>query len=162
MNINIIKSWSNASLILLLILITKSSFAADANWHAESKTYQAYLGIVPVISIKKQPYLIDHDRKLHGGADTQNYSAQHIMVSVFNKKDNKRILNATVIAKVKNKKLIGGNKLIKPLEKMVTSGSITYGNFFDLPDKGEYDIEISVYETNKNGAEELEFVFKKT
>ncbi len=146
---------------LLLAGFLNPALASDVNWHAESKSYEAYLGVVPVLMLKKQPYLIDRDIQLHGGLDKQDPAAQHIMVSLFRKSDNQRVLNATLIARVKAKKLIGGTMIVKPLEKMLTGGVVTYGNYFSLPDKGEYVIEVEVYEPNKNGNEQIKFMFKK-
>ena len=138
-----------------------NSYAADSNWSAESKSYRVYLGVVPASMIKKNIMLIDKDKSLHGGTNNVTSATQHIMVSIFSKKDNVRILNATAIAEIKNKKLLGGNKITKPLEKMNTSGAITYGNYFKLSKKGKYAIEVDIYQSDKSGHEEVEFLYKK-
>ena len=135
--------------------------AADSNWHAETKSYRVYLGVIPASMIKKDLTLIDKDKSLHGGIDNITSSSQHVMVSVFSKKGNKRIINATVIAKIKSKKLIGGNEITKPLEKMDTSGAVTYGNYFSLLKKGNYVIDVEIYQSDKNGYEKAKFIFKK-
>ena len=83
------------------------------------------------------------------------------MVSIFTKNGNKRLLNATVIAKVKNKKIIGRKNIIKPLEKMLTSGTVTYGNYFEIPKKGKYVIDVDIYQSNKNGSEKASFIYEK-
>lgn len=147
--------------VMLLAGFPGIALASDINWHAESESYQAYMGVVPVIMLKKQPYLIDRDVHLHGGLDKQDPAAQHIMVSVFRKSDNQRVLDATLIAKVKARKLLGGTEIVKPLEKMLSGGAVTYGNYFTLPEKGEYKVEVDIYEPNKNGKETVSFIFKK-
>ena len=145
---------------MFVMLGVKNSVAADASWHAESKSYRVYMGVVPVALIKKNPYLVDRDKTLHGGVDKKNISAQHIMISIFSKQDNSRILDATAIAEVKVNKLLSSDEVEKPLEKMVTSGTVTYGNYFDMPGTGEYKVEVSIYESNKNGSEKVVFVYK--
>lgn len=146
---------------MLFVGALTAATASDVNWHAESKSYQAYLGVVPVFMLKKQPYLIDRDVHLHGGLEKQDPAAQHIMVSVFRKSDKQRVLDATLIATVKARKLLGGIEIVKPLEKMVSGGAVTYGNYFMLPEKGEYKIDVEIYEPNKNGSETVSFIFKK-
>lgn len=138
-----------------------TSHAADSNWSAETKSYRVYLGVVPASMIKKNLALIDKDKSLHGGTKNITSASQHIMVSVFSKNGNKRILNVTAIAKIKNKKLLGGLNLTKPLEKMNTSGAITYGNYFKLSKKGKYTIDVDIYQPDKNGYEKASFLFKK-
>lgn len=134
--------------------------AADSNWHTETKSYRVYLGVIPASMIKKDLTLVDKDKSLHGGTDNITSSTQHIMVSIFSKNGNKRIINATAIAKIKNKKLIGGNKITKPLERMDTSGSVTYGNYFTLTKKGDYVINVDIYQSDLSGNEKATFLFK--
>lgn len=138
-----------------------SANATDSNWHSDTKSYRVYLGVVPASMIKKNPTLIDKQKSLHGGTKNTTNASQHIMVSIFSKKDNKRILKATAIANIKNKKLFGSKKIAKPLEKMITSGSITYGNYFKLSKKGTYVIDVDIYQSNKNGSEKASFIFKR-
>ena len=52
-------------------------------------------------------------------------------------------------------------KAEKPLEKMLTSGLITYGNYFSMPKQGEYEIAVRIYEPNKDQAEPVTFIYKK-
>lgn len=128
-------------------------------WHAESESYRVYQGVVPASLIKSQPVLVDGDRSLHGGAELQAGAAQHVMVAVYRKSDNARVTGATLIAKVGPARLLGGAKQEKPLERMATTGGITYGNYFEMPEPGKYDIEVRIYETHRDGSEEIEFSY---
>lgn len=160
MNIsNLIKLAAFFSSVLLLSIT--NSYASDSNWHVDTKSYRVYLGVVPASVIKNDPVLIDREKSLHGGTHNTSSTSQHVMVSIFTKDGNKRVLNATAVAKVRNKKYISGTNIEKPLEKMLTSGTVTYGNYFDLPKNGKYDIEIAIYQSNKNGSEKAKFKFKK-
>lgn len=151
--------------LILSVPLVFTSFstanATDSNWHADTNSYRVYLGVVPASIIKKNLTLIDKDKSLHGGTNNTTNATQHIMVSIFSKKDNKRILKATAIARIKNKKIFGSKKIIKPLEKMNTSGAITYGNYFKLSKKGTYKIDVDVYQSDKNGSEKASFIFKR-
>ena len=131
--------------------------AADVDSVAESDSYQVHLGIVPARAMKKHPQLVDGDRTLHGGIGNQGASSQHIMVAIFHKDDHSRVKNATVIAELKQGKLLSGWKQIKPLEKMLTSGAVTYGNFFPITESGRYSIEVDIYVSDRSGAEFVAF-----
>ena len=144
----------------LLTLTSLAVQAADSKWHTDTKSYRVYLGVVPASVINDNPKLVDQDRDLHGGTHQTKASSQHIMISIFNKNGNKRVLNATAIAKVRYKKLIGGENTLKPMEKMLTSGTVSYGNYFELAKKGDYVIEVDIYESNKSGFEKAAFNFK--
>lgn len=152
--------WS--SLLFAALLLSMSAHAEEPRaWHAESDNYRAYLGVVPASLIKRQPILVDGDRTLHGGADRQSGAAQHVMVAIYRKSDNARVVGATVIAKVKKAKLFGGDAQERPLERMATTGGITYGNYFDLPEAGSYAIEVRIYEADRNGSEQVTFNYAR-
>lgn len=147
--------------LLALVAAPLTAQAADASWHHESASYHVYLGVVPASLIKSNPVLVDGDKTLHKD-DNVSDSNEHVLVSIFRKPNNERVLNATVIARVGAKKLLGGDKIEKPLEKMQTSGVITYGNYFSMPKKGEYEIVVRIYEPQKDQAELVKpFIYKK-
>lgn len=148
-------------LILMLGFALPPAYATDNAFHMDSKSYRVYLGIVPVSQLTKNPDLIDHDRQIHGGIEKLPASMQHVMVAVYRKDNNARMLDATVIAKVSRGKVFsrGGNE--KPLEKMVTSGAVAYANFFDMPERGDYRIEVSIFESHKAGKEKVRFTYMK-
>lgn len=64
-------------------------------------------------------------------------------------------------ARVGPSKLFGAKGEEKPLEKMVTSDAIAYGNFFNLPKRGEYRIDLDIYESHKSGSETVRFEYEK-
>ena len=134
--------------------------AAEGSSHLESANYHVYLGVVPASLIKENPTLVDGDKNLHRD-DSMGDSSQHVLVAVFRKPNNERVVNATVIAQVGIKKLLAGAKAEKPLEKMLTSGVVSYGNYFSMPKPGEYEITVRIYEPNKDQAEAVKFVSKK-
>lgn len=148
------------TILLTLLAPPLTAWAADASWHHESANYHVYLGVVPADLIKEYPALVDDDKSLHRDNNAGD-SSQHVMVAVFRKLNNERVVNATVIARVGIKKLLGGARAEKPLEKMLTSGLVTYGNYFSMPKQGEYEIAVRIYEPNKDQPESVTFVYEK-
>lgn len=149
------------SLLMLLLASTGISVAAESNdRHATSDSYQVYLGIVPGNRITKEPYLVDRDVSLHGGIGSLSANDYHVMVAIYDKKTNARIKDATVIAKVEKDGIMSGDKTVLPMEKMITSGTVTYGNFYKMNSGSEYEIEIKIYRPRESGYEEVEFSYK--
>lgn len=146
---------------LTLGVATQPTLARDNSFHGESKSYRVYLGIVPASALEKNPDLVDQDKQLHGGVSELPATMQHVMVTVFRKDNNARVLNATVIAKVGRSKVFARRVAEKPLEKMVTSGTVAYANLFDMPERGEYRIEANIYESQKSGSEIIRFAYEK-
>ena len=148
------------AMLLAILAAPLTAWAADASWHHESASYHVYLGVVPAGLIKANPVLVDGNKTLHIGDNTSD-SSEHMLVSVFRKPNNERVVNATVIARVGAKKWLGGIKVEKPLEKMLTSGVVTYGNYFSIPKKGKYEIAVRISEPNKDQTESVTFVYNK-
>jgi len=153
--------FSKAITFIMVIFSASYISASDLSWHEKSENYNVYLGIVPADMIKTTPSLVDNDKNLHGGVSKLSSNAQHVMITIFNRSTKKRINNATVIAEVSSGTLLGRKKLEKPLEKMNTSGQLNYANYFDMPKKGKYKIELEIYESNKNGSDEITFFYDK-
>ena len=150
------------SVLAVFISVTifpSPTYADDSSLHADSESYQAYLGIVPSSEIMNNPRLVDQDKSLHGGAEEQAANTYHIMVALYDRASNKRVTDATVIASVGPRRLFNRKQIVKPLEKMKTSGQITYGNYFRLEGKGKYEIETEIYEADKNGYENIKFIY---
>ena len=148
------------TVFLTLLAPPARLLAAEASSHLESASYHVYLGVVPASLIKENPALVDGDKTLHRD-DNVGSSNQHLLVAVTKKTDNARVANATVIVRVGIKKLLRGVNVEKPLEKMLTSGVVTYGNYVSMPTQGEYEITVRIYEPNKDQPETVTFIYKK-
>lgn len=149
-----------AGILALFLFLSFSAVAENTDLHALSESYQVYLGIVPGTRISKEPYLVDRDKNLHGGIDSLSSNDYHVMVAIFDKENNRRIRDATVIAKVDKKGFMSGENITMPLEKMVTSGTISYGNFFNIKSDSTYRMTVEIYRPRSSGYEEVEFTFK--
>jgi hypothetical protein len=75
---------------------------------------------------------------MHGGAPV---GENHIMVALFDAKGGARLTDAQVSARITGDR---GLDVRKPLEAMVVAGSLTYGNYFNMPGAGPYRIDITI------------------
>lgn len=145
---------------VFLLSVSGATGAENSARHALSGSYQVYLGVVPGNRITKEPYLVDRDISLHGGIESLGASDYHVMVAIFDKNTNARIKDATVIAKIEKKGIMSSDEAVLPMEKMITSGTVTYGNFYNLKKNTEYEIELKIYRPRQSGYEEVEFAYK--
>jgi hypothetical protein len=158
MNIRLEQTFTR--LVFVLALIGAGWISAfAATFEASAPSFRVHLGVVSAATLRQAPELIDRDKRLHGGA-LQQPDMQHVLVSVFSTKSGKRIEDATVIAAVQPE----GRRSApteRPLERMRTAGTISYGNFFEMPQAGKYEITVHIYLTRGNGAETVKFDYTK-
>ncbi len=77
---------------------------------------------------------------MHGGAQRGAHE-YHIMVAVFDAATGARIADARISARVAPTWLGGSSK---DLETMTIANAVTYGNYFYLPDSGDYTISVNI------------------
>ncbi len=153
-----IRTVINCIVASVLLGSSMLSHASDINRNSETDSYRIYWGIVPTSFIKQNPKLVDNDKSLHGGISDQGSTSYHVMLAIYDKDKNQRIVDATIITEV-NSSYIGRPDAVKPLEKMLTSGSVTYGNYFNFNTKGTYEITARIYESDKSGFESFKFKY---
>ncbi|GMQ88427.1 MAG: hypothetical protein BMS9Abin08_1671 [Gammaproteobacteria bacterium] len=99
-----------------------------------------YLGVMPAQIIQGHPD--EHlEHKMHGGIPTKGHR-DHVVVALFDNATGKRIENAEVMGSVME---IGSGSKKKKLEPMKIAGTITYGNYFDMPDNNIYHIKVHIH-----------------
>lgn len=118
------------------------SLAAPAMDIGQTKTVNGLtvdIGVIPAEIVKGHPK--EHpEASAHGGPPLGQYE-YHLVVAVFDAASGARITDAKVEARVSSLGLVGPRKT---LEQMAIAGTITYGNYFDLPEKGPYTIDIEI------------------
>ncbi len=77
---------------------------------------------------------------MHGGAPTGGHR-YHVVVALFENVSGRRITDAQVTAQVSELGLAGP---VKRLERMVIGDAISYGNYFEMPGKALYRIELQI------------------
>lgn len=126
----------------------------------ESASYRVHLGVVPARQIEAQPELVDRDKTLHGGL-AREPGTQHLTVSILDRQRGARVADATVIAAVRHKRWPSRQKVERPLERMRVGGVVSYGNYFPMPEHGEYEVVLRIYSTAGNGPEVVRFTYKR-
>jgi len=146
------------SWVLFFTLVLFGEVVSDehSERHRVVNGVEVFLGIVPSELFLRRP--IDHpEAEMHGGVpeDLLHY---HVMVAIFEHQTGDRISNAMVHASIVGPE---GAGLVKPLESMVTTGVISYGNFFVVPDSGPFRIRIVIRRPNVKDAIETEFEIRQ-
>jgi len=115
-----------------------------------------YLGVMPA-------QVIEGDHKghtepmMHKWAKLKKEHRDHVVVALFDNATGKRIENAKVKAGVME---LGLGSKVKKLDPMKIAGTITYGNYFDMPDKNIYHIVILIRRPGIKGVIEAKFTHK--
>lgn len=133
------------------------SLAASAMDIGQTKTVNGLIvdiGVIPAEIIKGHPK--EHpEASAHGGPPPGQHE-YHLVVAVFDAASGAGITDAKVQARVSGLGLVGPQKA---LEAMTIAGTITYGNYFDLPEKGLYTIDIEI--ERPAGRVRMEFVYER-
>ena len=107
-----------------------------------------YLGVMPAQII--QGYPREHlESRMHGGVLIKDHR-DHVVVALFDDATGKRIENAQVMGSVME---LGLGEQKKKLEAMKIADTITYGNYFDIPNKSIYHIKLSIRRPGKQAVE---------
>jgi len=135
------KSFYQAVLVLISVVIfNPMATAADAPENFQVVDGIAvYLGVMPAQVI--QGYPKEHlESKMHGGVPIKGHR-DHVVVALFDDATGKRIENAKVKGSVMELGLAGQFKKFEPMK---IANTITYGNFFDMPNKNIYHIKVQI------------------
>jgi len=138
----IVKRLSKAALVILG-MGTLNVVAATVN---APKNYQVIEGVAIYLGVMPAQIVRGHDRghvesKMHGGIPSSRDS-EHVVVALFDNTSGKRIENAKVSAQVME---LGLGPEWKNLEPMRIAGTITYGNYFDMPQNDIYHIQVRIH-----------------
>ncbi len=136
-----VKKFRQAALVLISVAVFNSTaIAADAPENFQVVDGVAvYLGVMPAQILQGHPK--EHmESKMHGGVPIKGHR-EHVVVALFNDATGKRIENAKVTASVME---LGLGVTLKKLEPMKIAGTITYGNYFDMPDENVYHIKVHI------------------
>ena len=121
---------------LVLVLAGEGAIAQD---HKTIDGVTIYLGVTPASAIAAV------ERAMHGGV-SQAPRQYHVMVALFDSSSGQRITDAVVHARVFNEYGISRQELLEP---MSVADSMTYGNYFTMPDAGNYKVVLDI---NRPGA----------
>jgi hypothetical protein len=112
-----------------------------------------YLGVIPAEIVRGHP--IEHSESTMHGSHPKGSGSRHIVVALFDAKTGERITDAKVSARVEQ---LGLAAELKDLEAMQVAGTVSYGNFYAMPDGGMYRIRVIV--KRKGGSRRIEAEFE--
>lgn len=143
--------------ILALAMVSSGLHAASYVWAGDTPSFRIYVGVVPAELVQHQPKLLDEGKRLHNVTPGEEKDMSHMLVWLYRKPGNERVLDVTLIAEVG---LVSGDKTIKPLEKMKLGTGVSYGNFFKVHQDAEHTVSLKIYSMNSSGYEEAIFKHK--
>jgi len=123
----------------LIGLSTAICLAQDSGNHGPVGNIEVFYGVIPSRVILGHP--VDHaERKMHGGVPV-GADQYHLIVSLFDRKTQERIVDADVSARISAGGLREQRKTLEPME---FAGAQTFGNYFQMPEPGPYRIEVDI------------------
>lgn len=144
--------------ILLLIalgMLARVSVATNVENHKVVDGVAIYVGIMPAEMIQGHPQ--EHaEREMHGGVPSGAHR-DHLIVALFDNATGKRISDVQVTATVEEIGLAGKTKKLEPMK---IAGTITYGNYFDMPSRNIYRILVQIRRPESAGAIKAEFTHR--
>ena len=128
MKISQFKTLLHVAALSIAVLMASSAFAVDSATHKVVQGVAIYLGVLPAEMILGHPKL-HTEAEMHGGVSAGMHQF-HVAVSLFDAASGKRISGAKVSARVHEINLAGTQKKLEP---MLISGTVSYGNYFNMP-----------------------------
>ena len=128
MKISQLKTLFRVAVVSIAALTASAAFAADTATHKVVHGVAIYLGVLPAEMILGHPK--SHtEAEMHGGVPAGQHQ-QHVVVALFDQASGKRISGAKVSARVHEINLAGTQKKLEP---MLIAGTVSYGNYFNMP-----------------------------
>jgi len=149
-----LKTLLRVAVLSIASLLASAAFATDTATHKVVNGVAIYLGIVPAEMILGHPK--PHtEAEMHGGVPVGKRQ-YHVLVSLFDAASGKRISGAKVSVRVYEINLAGTQKKLEP---MLIAGTITYGNYFNIP-ANPYRIRVLIELTGVADVIETEFEYQ--
>lgn len=158
MKTSYLKTLLRVAVLSAATLLASAAFAADSATHKVVHGVAIYLGVLPAEMILGHPK--PHtEAEMHGGVPAGAYQ-YHVLVSLFDAASGKRIGGAKVSARVYE---IGRAGTQKKLEPMLIAGTVSYGNYFNMPaTTNPYRIRVRIELPGSTDIIETEFEYQYT
>jgi cytochrome c5 len=115
----------------------------------------AYLGVVSSATVREQQK--DYPASVYGAAPP-GPGEYYVTIALFEAKGGGRITDATVRARVVGTAEASSEKT---LQGITVAGSLTYGNYFAMPDAGTYKITVRISRPGAVKPVEVQFLYKR-
>lgn len=140
----------------ILALSAMASPAADTGLNKVVDGVAIYIGVLPAEMVKGHPGT-HPEGVMHDGISAGK-NRYHLVVALFDEKANgKRIGGAQVKARISEFGLPGQEKKLDP---MLIAGTVTYGNYFAMPNPGPYRINLEIRHARIHSAGTIEAEFE--
>lgn len=151
-----LNTFLRAALAGIAALLLTAAFAADSNQHKVVHGVAIYLGVFPAEMILGHPK--PHtEAEMHGGVPAGQHQ-YHVVVALFDNATGKRISGAKVSARVHEINLAGAQKKLEP---MLIAGTVSYGNYFNMPaTNNPYRIQVQIELQGVVGVIEAQFDYQ--
>lgn len=151
-----LKTLLRGTVLGIAALLLSSAFAADTGRHKIVNGVSIYLGVMPAEMILGHPK--PHtEAEMHGGVPAGGHR-YHVLVALFDNASGKRITGAKVKANVFEIGLYGTQKNLEP---MLIAGTVSYGNYFNIPETDNpYRIQVRIELPGVPGVIETEFEYR--
>lgn len=129
----------------IAFLLAAAPASAQTRQPLRADGLEIFFGVIPAEIVLGHPG--DHaERKMHGGVPSGG-GQHHLLVSLFDARNAARLTDATVEATVSEPGLSVSRKRLEP---MTFGGTITFGNYFNMPAAGPYQIELAIRLTGRS------------
>ncbi|MHB1053822.1 MAG: hypothetical protein ACYCZT_12260 [Thiobacillus sp.] len=156
MKISQLKTLFRAAVVSIAALTASAAFAADTATHKVVHGVAIYLGVLPAEMILGHPKS-HSEAEMHGGVPAGQHQ-QHVVVALFDAATGKRIGGAKVSARVHEINLAGTQKKLEP---MLIAGTVSYGNYFNMPaTNNPYRIRVLIELPGVAGVIEAQFDYQ--
>jgi len=131
--------------ITVLMIVSTNVPASHPQQYQVVSGIAIYLTIIPAEMLRGHPK--EHpESEMHSQTRVEDSNQHHIMVSLFNAKTGERLKNTLVKAKISGVNYEGP---VRSLELMVLGGVQSYGNFFNMPLTGTYQVDLEIQQSGK-------------
>lgn len=145
-----------AVLFPAVALLPNLSLASHTGTHQVIDGVSIYIGMMSVEEIGTQQNARNPEAQMHGGV-AYGAHRDHLVVALFDSRTGKRITDARVSGTVRE---LGRAGKTKNLEAMTIADTVTWGNYFDLPNRGVYRVVLQVLRPTASQAIEAKFIHR--
>lgn len=129
-----------------LLWVAAAAFGA-ARGHQSADGMEVYLGVLPA-------EVIEGHEIVHGERPRAEVGDSHLVVALFDQVSGERVEDARVSARLRHNGHTGPEQMLEPME---IADTITYGNFFTLPEEGGYSIQLRIERQDTDDISLVEF-----
>lgn len=133
----------------ILAMSAMAALAADTRLHKVVDGVAIYIGVLPAEMVKGHPRT-HSEGVMHDGVPAGK-NRYHLVVALFDDTSGKRISGAGIKIKARVSEF-GFPGQEKKLDPMVIAGTVTYGNYFAMPNPGPYRIHLEIRHARMHSA----------